>query len=244
LSTAALSEAPSEPARGRYDRAIDFTRRHAAAGGLALWAGAAAALAIHSTGTALPDPTRFAMLDCWLVGLGSLGCPVIALRPLGCWLKPQACMLIAAFCFAVALLLTALTLGGALRFNTLDDTFALILSLAVAIQSVNAADAELHGAGRRAAAYQAGRTDEAAEQLEVRYRAVANLDRLDAMGVGELGMLIEVASGLRNAKLCDRGALRLVPAPSGGQSANGAAHVESGQMAANGHRAGGRSGPG
>lgn len=186
--------------------------------GLLLWAAGAAVLAIHSTGLGLPDPTRFAMLDSWLVGLACLGCPLMALRAFTQRIRLQAFAAVAVFCLALAVLLTVLILGGAMHPDTLNGTFEVILPLAAFIQAANAYDSEVHARRREAVAEQAARTDALAERLEAHYRAVANLDRLDAMGVGELGMLIEVASGLRNAKLCEHGPLRLVPAPA---TANG-----------------------
>lgn len=206
--------AQSDPVRGRIDTATDFTRRHAAAGGVALWAASCAVLAAHCSGLALTDPVRFAMLDSWLIGLGCLGCPLLALRAMGRWLTPSSCWLIAAFCFAIALLLTVLTVTGAVHFHTLDATFAVILPEAAAIQAVNAADAERRGARRAGSAYRAGREDVLTEEVDVRCRALAGLERLAGMSVGELTELGGIIDGMLETQCADHRVLRLV-APGG-----------------------------
>lgn len=205
--------APTDPVRGRAARAIDFNRRYAWLTGLLLWAAGAAVLAIHSTGLALPDPGRFAMLDVWLIGLGCLGCPILPMRSLGRWLKPQTCILVAVFCFALALLLTALTLGGALHTNALDDTFRVILPLAGGIQAINAADAEVHAVRRAQDSYRQGRRDVVLAQVDQRYAALAGLSQLEAMGPAELEALIDTAHSVLETKLSDHPRRRLVSVP-------------------------------
>lgn len=183
------------PVRGRTERAVSYGRRHAWQTGLLLWAGAAAVLGIHSSGIALPDPARFAMLDAWLIGLGCLGCPILPMRSLGRWFSPQTCMMVAVFCFALALLLTALTLGGALHFKPLIATFALILPEAAGIQSINAADAECHAVRRERLAYRRGRVEALAEAIGQRQAVLAGYGQFGAMAVGDLCAVTEPADG-------------------------------------------------
>lgn len=211
MSTAALTEltTPTEPVRGRIDRAIHSARRHARTVGLTLWAAAGTVFALHASGTAFPDSTRFAMLDSWLIGLGCLGCPLMALRDLERRINLQVFGAVTVFCVALATLLTALILGGALRGDTVDDIFALILPLAPAIQALNATDGEVHARRREAAAHQAGREDAVAAQVDQARAALAGLSHLEEMSVGDLYMLAEVVSGLIEKKRCDQ-PLRLV----------------------------------
>lgn len=208
-------DAPHDPVRGRIRGAITNARRHATTAGILLWAGAGAAYAIHATRTGLPDPTRFAMLESWLIGLGCIGCPLLPLRALARRVRLQAFQAVALVFAALTILLTGLILGGALHYNTLDATFAVILPLAVAIQAVNAADAETHAQRREQASYRAAREDATAAQIDVRYAALANLDRMQAMTVDELAVIIETARGFMDDKQSDQ-SLTVVPMPTGG----------------------------
>lgn len=215
LSTTALPElhAPSEPVRGRLERALNYARRHATVGGLLLWAAAGAVFAVHATGVGLPDPTRFAMLDSWLIGLGCVGCPLMAVRDLGRRINLQVFAMISVFCVALAILLTALILGGSLRDNTLDDTFALILALAGAIQLFNAYDGELHARRREVAARQAGREAALSVEVDARYRALSGLERLGQKSVDELVELAGIIDGIIQARRSDYRPLHLVATP-------------------------------
>jgi hypothetical protein len=197
----------------RIRRAIDFHRRHAGHVGLGLWVASAAVLAVHSTGEAFPNPTRFAMLDAWLIGLGCIGSPLLALRTLGRWLQPEACRGIAICAFTLALVLTALTIGGALHFNTLDGLFAVILPEAAGIQALNAAEAEVHARLREERAYRRGRLDTLAEAFAQRQAALAGISHLEDMSVAELEDLEGKIAALLDEKRAGAPALRLLPRP-------------------------------
>lgn len=218
LSAAANPEPsdPSEPVRGRIQRFKDFNRRRAAAGGLLLWGAAGAALAVHSTGLALPDPMHFALLEIWLIGLGC----VLALRSLDRVAQPTS-KTISLVCFAVALVLTVLMWGHALRFQTLDGTFAAIIPLAIGIQSAINAEAKARGERREQAVRQEGREEEAARQIDVRYAALAGLDRLERMTPAELGVVIDTAQRILGVKLAERSPRALASVSGIGEAANG-----------------------
>lgn len=204
IAAPAARTAPNEPVRGRLSGAIEYARHYAATGGILLWGAGAAVLAVHSMGMGLPDPTRFAMLDSWLIGLACLGCPMLALRSLGRWCKPQTCMMIAVACFALALLLTVLALGGAMHPNTLNGTFEVILPEAAGIHAINAADAEVHAARRESAAYERGYGNALTALTDQRCAALASLGRIEGMTAGELGELRELIDIAEAALAADR----------------------------------------
>lgn len=207
--------AQADPARGGLVPAVDAIRRNAWVIGLGLWAAAGIVFGVHASGAALPDPTRFAMLDSWLIGLGCLGCPLLPLRALARRYNLQAFILVAVFCAALAIMQTALILSGLLHYNTLDATFALILPLAAAIQPFNAADAELHARSREAVAYRLGRQDGTAGLIDLHHAALAGMDRLEGMSPAELDAHIEIAQRILAAKLSTHAPLRLVAQPRG-----------------------------
>lgn len=174
-----------------------------------MWGAAGTVFAVHASGLGLPDPTRFAMLDSWLIGLACVGCPLMALRDLERRINLQVFAGVTVFCVALAVLLTALILGGALRNDTVDDIFALILPLAGAIQPFNAWDGEVHARRRENVAYRSGRDDATAAQIDLRYAAMAGIDRLEAMAPDALEAHIEYACGILEAKRCEQAPHRL-----------------------------------
>jgi hypothetical protein len=178
--------------------------------GLTFWGGAAVALVLHANGLALPDATRFALLECWLISLGSLCCPALAMRGLGCRVTVYACVLIGAVCFAVAVLLTALTLAGEMRPHAINGTFGLILPLALGLHAINAADVERRGTRERACAYQQGRIDALVGTLDQRYAAVAGLEHLGQMELPALEALAGIVAAHIAALSAEPRSLRLV----------------------------------
>jgi hypothetical protein len=203
--------APCDPVRGRLQRAINHSRHRARTIGLALWAAALAVFAVHTTGIGIADPTHFSMLDSWLIGLGCIGCPIMVLRDLAARINLQVFEVVAVFCTALAMLLTALILGGALHYNTLDATFALILPLAAAIQATNAYDGEVHARRREQRARRRARLEILAEQYAQSHAALAGLDRLEAMSVEDLEDLVDTAITLIAEK---RGEAHILHLPS------------------------------
>jgi len=215
--------AQGEPVRGRFARTFGYLRHRPWIAAAALWAAAATVLALHSTRLALPGAARFAMVETWLVGLGcigAIGCPILPMRGPARCLTPQTCRLIAASCFTLALVLTVLTLGGALHFNAISGVFAVILPEAAGIQAANAADCEVQTARREAFAYQRGRLESAAEREDARCAALAGLDRMEAMSVEQLEALVCLAAKLLESKRPAPGVRRLASVPDAG-SANG-----------------------
>jgi hypothetical protein len=200
---------------GRSPRATWIT-------GAALWGGSALAFSLHAYHLALPDPVRFSMLESWAIGLGCLGCPVLALRFLGKRLTPTACLFIGAIMFAFAVLLTVLTLAGEMHPDPLDATFGLILPEALGIHAVNAADVELRAARRERAAYQdgyeVGRIDALTDTLEQRYAVVAGLDRLAEMDLPRLKALADIVATHIDALGDEPRGLHLVAQPGDGRA--------------------------
>jgi hypothetical protein len=216
VSLATPSDLPAqavlcEPVRGRIGRTINLHRRHAWILGLALWVGATVTLAVHGTGVGLPDATRFALLDTWLIAAGCAGCPNLALRSLGKYLTPYVCGVIAAMLASAAVLLTALVIGGQMHPLPGTATFGLILLLAGALQALNAAAAETAAAGREKRAARAGRLDALASTYAQSRAALAGIDQLAAMTVAELEALAEAVETLIEVKCSVAAPLHLLP---------------------------------
>jgi hypothetical protein len=152
------------------------------------------------------------MLDAWLIGLGCVGCPLMALRDIAERINLQVFEVATVFCAALAILLTALILGGALHYNTLNATFGLILPLAPAIQAFNAYDGEVHARRREQRAYRRGRLEVFAEQYAQGHAALAGLDRLEAMSADDLEDLVDTAKALIAEKRGEAHVLHL-PSP-------------------------------
>lgn len=176
------------------ERLLDRSPRATWSTGIALWGASAIALALHANHLALPDPVRFSMLDSWLIGLGCLGCPVLALRSLGRHLTLAACVFIGGIMFTCALLLTALILTGQMHPTPIDASFGLILPEALGIHAVNAADVELRAMRREQAAYRAGRIDALADTLDERYAALAGLEHLGQMDLPALEAIADIVA--------------------------------------------------
>lgn len=191
MAPSSESSQPTRPST-RLERLIQASPHLAWIVGAAFWVGGILALILHAVGVALCDATTFAILDTWLIGLGCLGCPILAIRTLRRRLTPYVYMLIGAVAAACALLLTILTEIGEMHPDTLDVTFALMLLLAGGIHAVNAADTELHGARAHDEGYQAGRIDALTETLDQRYAALAGIEWIEDLSLGELEQLADV----------------------------------------------------
>ena len=83
MAVSSAGEEPAPPLITWPERLVERSPRATWFTGLAFWGAASVALALHAYHLALPDPVRFSMVDSWLIGLGCLGCPVLALRTLG-----------------------------------------------------------------------------------------------------------------------------------------------------------------
>lgn len=210
MAVSSAGEEPAPPLPTWPERLIERSPRATWGAGLTLWGIGALLFALHAYHLALPDPVRFSMLDSWVIGLGCLGCPVLALRALGRHLTPNACLFIGGVCLAIAALLTGLTLVGEMHPKPMNATFGLILPLALGIHAVNAADVEMRAARRERAAYQSGRIDAVAGLVEQRYAAVAGLERLDAMDLAGLKTLADIVAAHIAARATEPRSLHLV----------------------------------
>jgi hypothetical protein len=213
MAVSSAGQEPAPPPITWPERLLIRSPRATWSTGAALWGAGALALALHANHVALPDPVRFSMLDSWLIGLGCLGCPVLALRALGRRLTPTACLFIGGIMFAFAVMLTALILAGEMHPAPLDATFGLILPEALGIHAVNAADVELRAARREQAAYQRGRIDVLTETLEQRYAAAAGLERLEQIDLPHLRALADIVAAHIAARESEPRALHLVSQP-------------------------------
>jgi hypothetical protein len=106
-----------------------------------LWPAAFGVFIGHVTGVFLAGARGFTLTIIWLIGLGCLGAPFFGVRILGSRLSPFACRVLAAALGSVTVLLSVLFMDGEETPNTITMCFALILPMAAAIQSYNAADA-------------------------------------------------------------------------------------------------------
>jgi hypothetical protein len=210
LAVSTAGSGPQPPQSSFPERLITIQPRRAWLVGLTLWGSAALALALHAYGLALPDPTRFAVLECWLLSLGCLGCPILAMRAPGRHLTVYTCVLIGAVSFTIAVLLTALTLVGEMRPHAISGTFGLILPLALGLHAINAADVERRGTREHAAAYQAARIDALTDTLDARYAALAGLERLEQMELPALEALADIVAAHIAARTVEPRSLHLV----------------------------------
>ena len=210
MAVSSAGEEPAPPQSTWPGRLIERSPRATWGAGLALWGASALALALHAYNIAFPDPTRFSMLDSWLIGLGCLGCPILAMRAAGRRLTTTACFFVSGVTFALAALLTGLTLVGEMHPKPLDATFGLILPLALAIHAFNAADVELCAQRRERAAYESGRIDALTDTLELRYAALAGVDRLDEMDLPALKTLADIVAAHITARSSEQRGLHLV----------------------------------
>ena len=185
-----LPVARNQADNGNAHRASRFGRRHAPLGALILlWGMAAIALTLRGTDNAFPDPTRFALLETWLFGVGSVGCPMLPLRALGQHLTPYICVLMAAVLASAAVVLTVLMASGQMHPRPSTGTFVVLGLVTAAIQALNAADAEKRTRRREERARRQGRLEVLAEMYEQRSSALAALDQLPALSPRELEQL-------------------------------------------------------
>jgi hypothetical protein len=142
------------PTSRLVDRITNLNPRHAAISGLTFWVGGIIVFLLHILGF-WQSQRGFVIADTWLIAAGCLGMPVHALRALGRYLTPNACLVIVAFMFGCGLLLTGLTVAGEMRPTAPDIAFGLIMFLAPGVQAFNAVD----GLTRAHHGYQKGAED-------------------------------------------------------------------------------------
>lgn len=107
---------------------------------LACWPVAGFVFALHVTNTEFVSARSFDEIACWLVAIGCCGCPAFALRALGRLMTPRACLLVSALAFGAALLFASFDATGYIHPTPSNRLIALVLMLAIAIQSLNGAD--------------------------------------------------------------------------------------------------------
>ena len=107
-----------------------------------LWSAAVVCLILYAHSRIL-GPTDFSMVESWLIGLGCIGAPIVALRLLGRFLTPVTALCVAGMLTACAGMLTVLVVTGQIRVAPIVAIFALILPEAGAIHAVNAADSQV-----------------------------------------------------------------------------------------------------
>lgn len=221
--TSSTPAGPDRTETRRFELMVNTVRRRAWIAGILLWASGAALLALHSTRTAMPDPSRFAMADIWLIGLGCIGCPVLPLRALGTRLTPAVCITASVAAFALALLLTVLIVGGALHPNTLDATLEIILPLAAGIQTANAADGEIRARRREQRARRQARLEVMGEMYTERHTTLATLEQIEQMPEEDLEALVDAVTDLIARRRADTHVLHL-PSPANRRRSRQNAH--------------------
>ena len=136
-----VDDEPSDQPRRRSftEWYVGLDPRRAGWIGLIFWTGAIVALVVY-THSAILGIMGFTLVECWLVGGGCLGAPILVTRLLGKRLTKATCNLIAAACACIALLLTALIGSGHLEVAPITGAFIVIMPEALAIHMVNAVD--------------------------------------------------------------------------------------------------------
>lgn len=118
---------------------VGIEPQRAGAFGGCMWTLAAIALVLFVHGDFL-GPTGFTLFECWMIGSGCLGAPLLVSRLLGRALRPGMCLVFSALLAGAAILLTILFGTGQLHVDVLVEAFALIMPESMAIHLVNAAD--------------------------------------------------------------------------------------------------------
>jgi hypothetical protein len=137
---------------------LSIEPRHAGMFGIALWIAAVATLVLYTHGAPL-GILGFTLIECWLIGTGCLGVPILAARLFGCTLTPGRCLTAAIALAALAIMLTALIAGGQIHAAPITAAFGLIIPEALAIHMANAYDSLT----RQEAAVTAARREERAD---------------------------------------------------------------------------------
>jgi hypothetical protein len=106
-----------------------------------MWVLAIALLTLFARHDLAVGAMGFTLGECWLIGLGCVGQPMLALHLLGTEPSPRACERVAVGSYTAAGLVTVLLACGQMHDKVLIAVFLLILPLAFAIQSGNAAQA-------------------------------------------------------------------------------------------------------
>jgi hypothetical protein len=170
---------------------------------LACWPSAFIVFMLHVSNTAFTTSRAFDQTACWLIAAGCCGCPAFALRALGRLTTPRTCITVAAFAFGAALLFTGLDMVGYIGPTPSNRLIALVLMLAIAIQSINAADLT-YARGRQEARHAAEVTRLNQEWSQAVARARTN--HLESCCINaaqqtrQLAELIDEASGLTDAQ--------------------------------------------
>jgi hypothetical protein len=125
--------------RGFADWYVGIEPRRAGWFGLTFWASAVGALVLYTHSTLL-GIMGFTLLECWLIGTGCLGVPLLVTRLLGNRLTANACKLIGAASATAALLLTGLIAFGQLQVAPITAAFIVIMPEALAIHMINGLD--------------------------------------------------------------------------------------------------------
>lgn len=108
---------------------------------LSMWPAAFLVFLGHVSHLIFGRACTFTLTIIWLIGVGCLGAPFYGVRALGRRLTPHTCRFFAGIFAGITVLLTILFIVGEERASLPDMTFALILPMALAVQSYNAADA-------------------------------------------------------------------------------------------------------
>lgn len=134
-------DAPDDDQRPRsiLGRVAERWPRSATTASACCWLAAVTILILHSHHTVIRSEMTFGLDDIWLIGLGSVGVPILLLGSLGRHLTPRALEMISAVCFTVAIGLTILIGAGLLHVAPLAGDFTVIPFLAMAVQSLNGA---------------------------------------------------------------------------------------------------------
>lgn len=133
-------EPSDQPGRRNFaDWYVSIEPRRAGWFGLTFWAGAIGALVLY-THSALIGIMGFTLLECWLIGTGCLGVPLLVTRLLGNRLTATACKLIGAASATAALMLTGLIAFGQLQVAPITAAFTVIMPEALAIHMLNGFD--------------------------------------------------------------------------------------------------------
>jgi hypothetical protein len=150
---------------------LSIEPRHAGMFGIALWIAAVATLVLYTHGAPL-SIMSFTLIECWLIGTGCLGVPILAARLFGCTLTPGRCLTAAIALAAVAIMLTALIGAGQLQAAPITAAFGLIIPEALAIHMANAADSLTR---QRAAVAAARQEERAVYERDVRAAFTAGI---------------------------------------------------------------------
>ncbi len=188
--------------------------RIAAAASLATWPAAALLLLLYSHRAGITSPRAFAVAWTWLVALGCLGAPVYGLRAAGRRLSATGARHIGLLFTGVTLATTALFATGQLHPRIGVLYASLILPMAIAVAALNGAEV----LRREQHAYERGRRDALAGQLEGRAALAETLLRFDDATLEELEREHEALRLIVEAKRRGRahtgaGDLHAVPEP-------------------------------